>query len=521
MKTKHIFLGLVAMALVSVSTISCEGYEEDLITELNTNREFAPIGLKAIVRNQTTAELNWTANEKVDHYVVEFSADDPDFNTIFKTVNVLATELPVRVALEGETLYSIRVKAVSATGKEDSKWSVTTVNTLSEQLFLPVQAGDINAKEAIFRWVANSTVTEIVCNPGTIKHTITAQEKIDGFAKVTGLTPETNYTVDLMNGTKKRGAQVITTGIDIGNGILVKPTDDLAAVVAAAESGATLVLEPGTYAVFTGEILITKSITIRGLKSYDKPKLNLNFQMKNGAANFSLIDLDLTGTGLVSQTVITFADAATTYSDVLISGCYIHDYTKGIVYGNGTGSKVASFEIDNSIIKEMNNAASADLIDFRNTQISKITIKTSTFVNCSAGRDFVRVDAASGQSGTGLTTTTLIENNTLNNVSSITGTTPKRLLYVRFVNNISVVKNNIVANTNAVWANQAATTIPTYSSNYYFNAPSCLDAAITANKPDSNGTVADPGFANAAGGDFTISNQTMIDNRVGDPRWIK
>ena len=48
------------------------------------DRAFAPVELTAIVRNQTIVELNWTVRDNVDHYVVEFSADDPEFNTIFK-----------------------------------------------------------------------------------------------------------------------------------------------------------------------------------------------------------------------------------------------------------------------------------------------------------------------------------------------------------------------------------------------------------------------------------------------------
>ncbi|HEX8017145.1 MAG TPA: fibronectin type III domain-containing protein, partial [Flavobacterium sp.] len=113
---------------------SCDSLNDALIDEVGNTRVFSPVDVTAKVRNQTSVELNWTANAQADHYVVEFSADDPNFTTIFKTVEVTAEDLPVTVVLEGETLYSIRVKAVSE-GLEDSKWTVTTANTLSEQLF--------------------------------------------------------------------------------------------------------------------------------------------------------------------------------------------------------------------------------------------------------------------------------------------------------------------------------------------------------------------------------------------------
>ena len=59
-----------------------------------------------------------------------------------------------KIALEGETVYSIRVKAISAIGLEDSTWAIGTATTLTEQLMLPFEAGDVAATKATFRWVA-------------------------------------------------------------------------------------------------------------------------------------------------------------------------------------------------------------------------------------------------------------------------------------------------------------------------------------------------------------------------------
>jgi hypothetical protein len=30
----------------------------------------------------------------------------------------------------------------------------------------------------------------------------------------------------------------------------------------------------------------------------------------------------------------------------------------------------------------------------------------------------------------------------------------------------------------------------------------------------------DPGFVNAAAGNFTVSSQALIDSKTGDPRWL-
>jgi len=106
----------------------------------------------------------------------------------------------------------------------------------------------------------------------------------------------------------------------------------------------------------------------------------------------------------------------------------------------------------------------------------------------------------------------------LYNVSNLAA--PKRILYVRFLDNASTVKNTLIAGTSAIYTNQANTEQPVFSKTYYYNAASFMDATIPLNKIDASGTTADPQFVNAASGDFTVKNQTLIDNQIGDPRWL-
>lgn len=512
MKAKYILKGLFATLLLVVLSAGCESYNEPLLTDIGNTSAFSPVDLKAIIRNQTTVELSWMTREEDDHYVVEFSADDPTFATIFKTVEVTAAELPIQVALEGETLYSIRVKAVGAKSIADSKWSVTTANTLSEQLFLPAQDGDIKSKEVILRWVAGSNVTKIVFTPGDITHTITAEEKASGIATITGLLPETAYQADLFNGTKKRGATAFETGIDIGTGILVTPTDDFVQMIADAPDGSVLVFEPGDYTSNIVTIELKKAITLRGLRSYDKPKLKVSISALAGATDISLIDLDLTGDVAQEKRDMFKFNEDANYGNILVSGCNIHDYEKSLISGSIKG-KVESVTIENSVITNVITNG-GDLIDFRNTYVASIVVKNSTFNNCAVGRDFFRADKASGFSGTGLTTLILVENCTMYKVA----TGAKRFLYVRFKDNSSTVRNTIFAETNAIYSNQSDTGAVIFGNNVYNNA----EALITTNTVfDATGTVLNPQFADAATGDFTVGNQSVIDNKVGDPRWIK
>ena len=520
MKTKNIVKGLIATLVLIVAISGCESYNEGIIEDLNVSREFSPIGLTAKVRNQTTVELNWTVKEEdAAHYVIEFSADDTEFKKIYKTVEVTVDQLPIQVALEGETVYSIRVKSVSATGLADSKWSVTTATTLSEQIFFPVQDADIEATQITLRWTPNSAVTQITIAPGEITHTITPEEKTTGVAIITGLTGETTYNATLLNGVKKRGVVTFTTGIDIGSGILVKPEDDLNAVIAAAPTGSILVLMPGDYIKYTGEILLNKPVTIRGLRIADKPKLHVKFTLSATATSLSLIDLELNGDKALSE-VVKYNQSGT-YGKLLISGCLVHDYTGSLVYAPSTSSaKIESVTVENSIFTNMVTGSSGEFIDFRASYVGNITVTKSTFNNAAASRGFIRADATA-TFGAGLTSS-LIDSCTFYGVTNTIANNAYVIFYVRFVTNAAIVRNSLFVETVARYTSQTTTVAPTFSNNNYYNAAT-LNAAVStaAVKSDPAGTALNPQFANAATGDFTLGNQTLKDNGIGDPRWIK
>lgn len=514
MKTKHIYLAIV-VGLISFVWVACEDDIDPLVEELEVSRVFSPTGLTAFIRNQTTIELNWELREDADHYIVEFSEDSLQFNTIIRTVTVMPDELPVQETFDGETRYSARVKGVSD-GVADSKWTQITIMTAAEQIFLPVQNGDIDANTAVLRWPAGSDVTHFVINPGNAEQTITDDEKAAGIATVTGLTGSTEYTIKLMKGTKQRGSVTFTTLIDVGGATRVYQEDDLNAMINAAAPGDVLVLYPGDYTVFSGSITLTKSITLRGLYPYDKPKVHIQFSLEGGANDVELIDLDMTGDGTLND-VVRFNTASVEYNSLSIVGCNIHDFTRSFVAGN-VASKVASVSIDNCVLTNVITSG-GDFIDFRTMHVTDVSITNSTFNNCAPGRDFVRIDAAAGFSGTGLNSNVLIDHCTIYGVSN----TQDRILYVRFVTNTLTVQNTLIAATDGYYTNQTSSSQPTCSNNNYFNAAGFYTPAYVTNaKIDVSGNhrTLDPGFVDAANGDFTVTNQTLIDNNIGDPRWL-
>jgi len=517
MKVRDILRSLLMVILVAASVTACD-YDKELIEELPVEREFAPVNLSAFVRNQVNVELNWTVDENVNSYIVEFANDSLQFNTIVRTLEVNPNELPVLVPLESENLYSIRVKAISDRGLDDSSWATTTARTLTEQIFIESEDGDIKSGEAILRWVPGSEVTEINLSPGDITYTITDEDRASGVATVPGLTSETEYTATLLNGSQIRGVKTFTTGIDIGDGKLVTPEDDLLQMITDAVAGDILVLEPGDYTAQTGTITLDKSLTIRGLRSFDKPLLQLNFELVAGADDVELIDLNLQGLGEGSsemQDVVRYTGPGN-YNSLLISGSEIHDYGRSFIAGNETDAILQSLTVENSIVYNIFTSG-GDFIDFRNSDVLNLSLIESTFYNVAPARDFIRMDAAGTSNDSGVIANILIDSCTLYAVSD---NDSSRILYVRFVSNDVTVRNTIIANTESEgYADrEGIDESPSFSDNNYFNAPGFLDDSQYI-FDNSNPFNLDPGFVDPSTGDFTVTNQTLIDNMVGDPRW--
>ncbi|MDD4192144.1 MAG: DUF5123 domain-containing protein, partial [Mangrovibacterium sp.] len=180
---------------------------------------------------------------------------------------------------------------------------------------------------------------------------------------------------------------------------------------------------------------------------------------------------------------------------------------------------IASISMDNCIVTNILTDG-GDCIDYRSSYVAKLTLKNSTFNNCAPARDFVRFDDASA-TFPGMTSDVLIDHCTLYGVSNGTS---RRILYVRFQTNTLTVTNTIIAATTGYYTNQTNSAQPECANNNYFNAPGFITGGSTVSgaKFDISGThtLLDPGFANAVTGDFTLSNQTLIDNQIGDPRWI-
>lgn len=517
-------LGLIA--IISVSSCSDQ---MDEITSLILDRNYAPVELTAKVVNKTNVKLTWT-NSNADSYTIEVFQDDSltFAGTPVETISdVKASDIPYTVSnLQGETKYSFRVKAVTKDdSSRDSKWSTVYAETDAENIFSSVnEETDITATTVTLNWPAGQTATSIVATnddsfaSNVITHTVTADEIAAGKATISGLTPETNYTIKLYNTTKTRGTVKVKTAIDLGGATLVKAGSDLKTYIDNAKDGDVLALMPGTYPINTtdGNMPLNKSIAIKSVRSYDKAIIQGGFQLSDGAA-LSLTQLVLDGNNNTTIKYVADYKTAGKFGDLTIEGCEVKGYTGGVYYVN-VAADITNLKINNCIIHNISTAS--DFLDCRAGAIHNLTFTNNTVYAISC-RDFFRYDNKAS-SFPGVTPYINVDHNTLDGLGSVN----KGVFYVRFTGTAIAFTNNIVSNSTGLFCKFAPISIPNFSGNNYYNSPNFVEATddktnVGITVYDNTGTSYDPSYTDYANHDFTVKSEDLKSLKTGDPRWIK
>ena len=516
---RYLYIPIFAFSILA----ALQGCKDEVMVPINTldvDRAFSPTGLTANVVNKTEIRLTWKAVNNAKSYVVEVFETADFSGTPVKTVkDITNLQLPYTVTgLGGDTQYAIRVKAVGE-GISDSKWITASVKTDAEQILQTVNPAKLTANSAAINWPAGQTATTITVNPGNITRAVTAAEIAAGEAIISGLAGETLYTVRLLNGTKVRGTITFTTLLDLGGATAVNPSDDLASLINNATAGTVLALMPGTYNV-NADVTVSKSISLKGARPSDKPIIKGAVIRVKANAGLALRDLVLDGTGALNgnQTIIYDEASDNAYGNLTVENCTITNYVKGMVYVN-LKTLIESASFTGNLISNI-ECNGGDFIDFRNGIAKTLTFTNNTVWNSVAARDGFRMDANGGNNFPSVTAIFNINNNTFNGVCNGAA---NRLLYIRLPRHEIFFQKNIVANSGGILTNQASTILvaANFVSNNYFNAPTFLAGSATSGAKYDTGssTNLNPGFANVAAGNFTISEVTLKANGIGDARW--
>ena len=540
MKTNHIIT--TCLLGLSFGLTACESPMEE-IKNIIFDRAFSPIDLEAKNIGESNATLNWTASTGVKNYQIEVYADDSLTFTGKPTLTLKVNNPTVKLEnLVYDTKYSARVMALdSADVSRNSKWSEVYFRTSAQQILTSFSLEDVGDRDVVAHWPAGEEVDNItVFNKTTgnkvTQYTLTESDKTNGRAHVTGLQPETDYTLKLYRNSKERGSKSFKTIIDLSGATIVRSTDNFSEMLENATTNQVFALYNGTYKISggsgedgAGSAVINKDIVIKGIYQTAKPKIQGRFQLENGAG-LTLTNVIVDGTKNASNDQFFNYKTATEYKKLDINNCEFYGAVssgtvmKGFYYIN-VGATIEAINIQNSFIHDI-VCDGGDFFDCRKGYIKSLNINNNVIYNCATERDFIRYDDASNSFGNPIPEINITQN-TIDNCMN--GANGKRILYVRFNGKKGgqriKVANNLITNTQAVYTNQATTSTPEYRNNYYFN---CNNANIFAasDKDNSlywNGDVSgkngdNPNYQNPAKGQFTVMNKDISKLKVGAQR---
>ena len=505
---------------------SCSDAPDEL-TSVDYDRLFSPTSLDWEVRNQVDCIVKWNAVANATSYVVELYEGETLGETPMRVDEVTEPTLTYE-GLVGETHYFVRVKAVGEAITE-SKWVEDTFETDPEQIF-ELDKTEAGAREVTLYWPAGEVATTITFTPEDVPaYQITPEDIAAGYATITGLTPETEYTAVMKNGDVTRGTASFTTTIDVGDADILYPTSDTEAIetfFANLEDGASVCLLPaedGSTNVFPAmKLALTKSCTIMGLAA--QPVVcGLSFSIE-GAGDVTIQDLTFNNADAEESGAFVTVLSMTQGANLTIKNCTLQDskYKNILVETDDSEEQtLGTLTIDNCVMTGMSGRG----IDFQKKKVNfmNVSITNSTFYDAFSTQDFIRFDYTAGRVGAVYT----VSNNTFYNVN----TSSKGIAYIRsnsagdksftctFSKNIF---GYATAPTDVFFSEDAKSDNILFSDNYYFNASSLVDEAVAGGKVyDTAGTVlsTDP-FADAANGDFTLSNEDLKYEQIGDPRWF-
>lgn len=524
---KSIYVSFLSLAVV---LSSCDERLEE-VTTLVTDRLFSATDVEASVVNKTQVILKWDKNQNAQSYTIEvFENDSLTFaGTPVMVINdITNADIPYTIAtgLVGQTQYSARIKTIGE-GIADSKWKGIYFRTAAEQIMQPVNAETVTASTAVIKWTAGETATRVVATDGTnqVSQNVTAAEIAAGSMVLAGLAEDTKYTVRLLKDDKVRGSGSFETMMDLNAAgtVVVNTGDDLLAAIQGAASGTRIVINAsaaGDEFLLGGQTIdIDKAISIRGYRQSKMPVVHAMFRATsaNTALYIRSIVLDGLSEGVYRDHLLQLTVSNIETGPFVFKDCVIRNYNKSLLAGaSGIVTAVKEFSIENSKVSNI-LTNSADCIDVRAGVVEKLNLINSTFSNCAPARDFIRLDDASA-GFTGKTSVVNVNRCTFNAVSNDAA---KRILYIRYGGsaaplNSTTFNNNVIANTAGYYTNQPATVFTKSKNNYYKATGFTVNLTVNAQVDVAgNFTELNPGFVDEAGGNFTITNKTLLDNGVG------
>lgn len=547
---------LTAFIAFAAFFVACEEPMAE-ITETDYPRAFSPIELEVTPSTFDKAKVTWKSKDAAQVYTVELhrSNDSLAFDNLVNTWEIEATSMEL-IGLWGETRYNVRVKSGAFNeGQTDSKWTALSFKTNAEQVFKPVKDVEVKGTSLTVRFsLPNGTVDKLTVSPG-IGDVALIQSDIDAGSKVlTGLTPNTAYTIGIFNGTQKRGEVKPATKWKPTGGetdvVMVSIGEDLANITSDVVNIGKIVYLPTGYTYTTSEsngIVIAGAMTIYGdPDAVDKPRITTSStgggsKLFGLAADFSadilkFANVAIVGSGSTGQASCIHPGTAATdkvnIKEILFDNCDISDFGRCFIrlQNIAEAKPIGLVSLNNCYAYNVgtyggdNGSYGFFTLNIANGGIDKISVTGSTFQKIY--HSFVNAPYTNPNNPC---KNVVIENCTFNDV--ITGPTGTTARYFLDGNNntalIISVKNAVLGQTG-----------PTSSGGYRFSTASgSLSAISVSGSYKTSDWVINPAtsdlpsltsysgastalFKSPATGDFTIKDANFAGKSTsGDPRW--
>lgn len=540
---KKIFLNLVLLTASMLVITSCVKKANEWEIDPTHARLFKSLNFQQVSLSATTIEIAYSQTVSANKYVFEFSKDNLEFNTIVKTVEILADTLtpfassnsPSNVIyrtmideLDGNSQYSVRMKGIDTLSGLESNYSQFAFQTLAEQLFTN---WEVYTDRIVMTWTPSDRVTHLsvfdaISGTEVQKNVLTVDQKQNGTLELKDLSPGTNYKVVIYNEEVERGVKLLkTSGLSGGVIIEVNPDDNISTLVSEAiangKPNVTLIFKGGeTYNLATltlpaglSNVSFTGEVTTDGVR----PLLNIK-ELKLSDVIFGKVLMEnvrLVGTNVDGDYFVNLTTNGLEIEEYSFVNCYMTTYRAAVRIANNS-VKVKNITFDNSYIHRIGgygviNIAGAspvvDLISFKN---STITDLSTQFMDIrSKVKSIVIGNCTFYNQNTALTQLFRFDTNNL----PLSLTTQANI----------ISGNNSGAKINATSYDHATSSLPvSFAGSYRTN-----ELQIDRTSRDFSGIAIYPGsatdlFVDPVNRDFTIKPTANFGGRgtAGDPRWF-
>ena len=509
----------------------------DELTELSLTRCLEPLNLEYTISNGDSVIFNWDLVSGSDQFALQIAENDGTFETedgkltsaVIKDLIVTADKVPYGIKLTADQKYFFRVQAqTSANDKEPSKWAVSadTISTYAVRSSLFPEVTGRTSSSITISWNEDPEVTHILCTPreGTpVRYDLTDEDIKAHTATIDeGLTASTNYTVILYYMSASRGELSLYTMPDLSGIATVSTVEDLKQ--AFTDGAPKIVVSMAGSPYELGSVDLTKNMEIYGLEDADgtRPVIMGTVSVNGTIDHFRCEGIEWNGNGYEIGRHIQIEKGAS-ITEVTFRNCTITGLENGLFYSNkGYSANIGTITYDGCTIYDIPGSG-GDGLDIREgNSLGSINFTNNTVYN--SFRTFLRIDK-----DVTLTGKVTISNNTLMGLcTEIEGSNNRGLFAVRSAGTVEISSNLLLHMTGlatfmSTSSDNIAASSFTISNNHYFDVAETFfnERCTEANAIAGGGSVlaADPCF-NSAGMNFHLTNSSMLNAKVGDPRWF-